>query len=74
MYEELMKQKDMLLRLNEDVDNLKTFIIGNLTENVTCDRTEEDCLLDTLNTNSNVLEEIMKNIEIINNTIRGGNK
>lgn len=74
MYEELMKQKDMLLRLNRDVDDLKTFIIGNSTENVTCDRKEENCLLDTLNTNINVLEEIMKNIEIINNTIRGGNK
>lgn len=74
MCEEIMKQKDMLLRLSKDVDDLKTFIIGNPTENTTCDRKEERCLLDTLNTNSNVLEEIMKNIEIINNTIKGGNK
>ena len=74
MYEELMKQKDMLLRLSKDVDDLKTFIIGSLTENITSDRTEEHCLLDTLNINSNVLEEIMKNIEIIKETIKGGNE
>lgn len=73
MYDRVMKEKEMLHKLNNDLEEIKTFLIGD-TCTETCEQQNENCLQDTMIRNLQAIDNALVLTNIIKETIKGGNK
>lgn len=74
MYDLIRKEHDIITKINNNLCELKTFLIGNVPEELSQTTKCPECLKDDLITNVSDLEYTLKQLEIITNEIRGGNK
>lgn len=73
MYEQLVRQKEMLAKLTGELYELKVFLKGNTpTKDETCEVISPNCLLDEIKINSTSIEGALLLINEINETIKGG--
>lgn len=74
MTDNIIKEKELLKKLNIELMELKRVLIGEdtLREEVTA-TCKEDCLMDTLRLNLGQVEYALDTVVQIKNTIMGGN-
>lgn len=70
----ILKQKEMINRINCNLSVIKSHLIGKEDNDTCCEKAEERCLLDTAKRNLNDLEYAMYLVETIRDTIMGGNE
>lgn len=75
MRDVLQAHKELIYKINSDVRDIKTFLIGTIPEE-SCDREEpkENCVDDTLRNNTVELEKTVKELSIITEYLRGGQR
>ncbi len=75
MFDYIQKEKDLLNKLNSELNDLKIFMLGNVVreENETTTKTSE-CLQDDIISNINALDYALKQVDIISTAIKGGKK
>lgn len=74
MYDKVMKEKELLYKLNNELEEIKIFLIGNIpTENSETGK-EENCLEDTMIDNLKSIDKAITITSIIKDTIKGGAK
>jgi len=74
MYDKVMKEKELLYQLNNELEEIKIFLIGNIpTENSETGK-EENCLEDTMIDNLKSIDKAITITSIIKDTIKGGAK
>lgn len=74
MYDKVMKEKELLYKLNNDLEEIKIFLTGDMpTEK--CETIKDDnCLVDSMASNLKSIENAVTITSIIKDTIKGGNK
>lgn len=73
MFTHVMKEKELLGKLNSQLNDLKIFIIGCPVDEKECCTTmkSSECLNDELINNINGIEYALKQVELIANAIKG---
>lgn len=73
MYDKLMKEKEMLLKLNSDLEEIEKFLIGNRSVENCETAKEEICLKDTIDNNLQSINSALTITSFLKDTIKGGN-
>lgn len=73
MHGSIMANKEMLHKLKEELNEIKTFLIGNEPEN-SCNEINENCLKDTIQNNTQTIEECFSITCSIREILTGGKK
>ena len=73
MIENLDRLKELLNRINAELDGLET-LFGGITEKTEDCVIKEECILDTVNINLQKADYALCVLERINNMLRGGRK
>lgn len=74
MFNYIMKEKELLEKLNTQLDDLKCFLIGKpVEEKGDCCATikSSECLQDDIISNFNAIDFALTKLEIITNAIKG---
>ena len=74
MYDYINREQQLANKLYEELYNLRVYLIGNPKESDVSNIKEPTCLQDEIVRNINILEETLKEVEIIKNAIVGGGK
>jgi hypothetical protein len=75
MYDLISKQRETICQIDNKLEELKTFIIGDDLEQVSkVEAIDPKCLLDDLIINSNKLDYTNNLVDIILKAIKGGTK
>lgn len=69
MKDYILKEKDLLRRLDDELKALNNFILGNSIEPT--DEKNEGCLMDSISNNLVTIDSIIKNFNVLNSFIRG---
>ena len=70
---EIIKQKEMLLKLNSELYELNKMLVGNVP--IEADNTmKEECLTDTIRINTICIEDALKTLEDIKRIMIGEEK
>lgn len=73
MYENVMADKEMLHKLEKELEEIEIFLIGNKTKD-DCEETSENCLKDTILKNSQTIGRCFGVACSIKEILRGGSK
>lgn len=72
MYDLIMADKDMLHKLEKELEEIKIFLIGNTPKQDSCEETNDTCLQDSMRKNSQTIDRCLGITFIIKDAIRGG--
>lgn len=73
MQEKIMKEKEVLSTINSKLADIKMLLIGNISEeNEISEMKSPECINDDLNIILNVLDYTLKQINIIDEYLKGG--
>jgi len=67
----ILKQKELIRKLNIEMEELKTFLIGNIPKEVD-EVTKEECFTDAIKNNLNDLDYAVVTFNTIKEIIMGG--
>ena len=71
MFDWIQKEKDLLIKLNNELVDLKIFILGNTArEEIESDKKVSECLQDDLIDNINALDYALKQVDIIKTAMK----
>ena len=73
MYENVMANKEMLHKLEKELNEIKIFLIGNEPKN-DCEETTDNCLKDTMQKNTQTIDNCLSIACGIKEILTGGAK
>lgn len=75
MYDYVQKEKELLAKLNGELNDLKIFMLGNVVREETENNVKSsECLQDDIVNNINTLDYALKQVDVISTAIKGGKK
>lgn len=75
MYDYVQKEKELLAKLNGELNDLKIFMLGNVVREETENNVKSnECLQDDIVNNINALDYALKQVDVISTAIKGGKK
>lgn len=75
MFDYIQKEKELLTKLNSELNDLKLFMLGNVVREETENNVKSsECLQDDIINNINALDYALKQVDVISTAIKGGNK
>lgn len=75
MYDYVQKEKELLAKLNGELNDLKIFMLGNSVREETENNVKSsECLQDDIVNNINALDYALKQVDVISTAIKGGKK
>lgn len=75
MYDYVQKEKELLAKLNGELNDLKIFMLGNVAREETENNVKSsECLQDDIVNNINALDYALKQVDVILTAIKGGKK
>lgn len=73
MYDNVMADKEMLHKLEKELEEIEIFLIGNKPKD-DCEETSENCLKDTMRKNSQTIDRCLGFACSIKEILKGGTK
>lgn len=73
MYDNVMADKEMLHKLEKELEEIEIFLIGNKPKD-DCEETSENCLKDTMRKNSQTIDRCLGVACSIKEILKGGTK
>lgn len=74
MYNVIVSDKELLTKLEKDLNEIKTFLVGNMESVETCEEPKENCLADTMRKNSKAIDRCVALAVDIRAIIQGADK
>ncbi len=75
MFDYIQKEKELLTKLNSELNDLKLFMLGNVVREETENNVKSsECLQDDIINNINALDYALKQVDVISTAIKGGKK
>ena len=75
MFDYIQKEKELLTKLNSELNDLKIFMLGNVVREESENTVKSsECLQDDIINNINALDYALKQVDIVATAIKGGKK
>ena len=74
MYNVIVSDKELLDKLERDLNEIKIFLVGDMVTANTCEEEKENCLADTMRKNSKAIDRCVGLAVDIRDIIKGANK
>ena len=74
MYNVIVSDKELLAKLEKELNEIKTFLVGVMESVETCEELKENCLADTMRKNSKTIDRCVGLAVDIRAIIQGADK
>ena len=74
MYNNIMSDKELLHKLEKDLNEIKIFLVGDMVKADICEEIKENCLMDSMAINSKTIDRCVGLAVDIREALKGADK